>query len=111
MRARCACTPIASASACPFPRACPSSRTWGWKPSTRRAGKCGQEGATPVFLHDFGLKSLKPLADVEAIKAVTEEALLRVARGEIENDAFNRLTPAAALAPDDVLVLRAYANT
>ena len=70
----------------------------------------GREGAPPVFLHDFGLRSTRDLADVEAIKAITEEALLRVARGEIENDAFNRLTPAAALAPDDVVVLRAYAK-
>ena len=69
-----------------------------------------REGAPPVFLHDFGLRSARELADVEAIKAVTQEALLRVARGEIENDAFNRLTPVAALAPDDVVVLRAYAK-
>jgi glutamate dehydrogenase len=63
-----------------------------------------------VFIHDFALRSARDLADVEPIKAITEEALLRVARGEIENDAFNRLTPAAALAPDDVVVLRAYAR-
>ncbi|MDH5265886.1 MAG: NAD-glutamate dehydrogenase, partial [Betaproteobacteria bacterium] len=69
-----------------------------------------REGSPPVFLHDFGLRSAREIADVQAVKAVTEEALRRVARGEIENDAFNRLTPAAALAPDDVVVLRAYAK-
>jgi glutamate dehydrogenase len=69
-----------------------------------------REDSPAVFLHDFGLRSVRELADVEAIKAVTEEALLRVVRGEIENDAFNRLTPAAALAPDDVVVIRAYAR-
>ncbi len=63
-----------------------------------------------VFLHDFGLRSARPIADVAAIKPATEEALVRVARREIENDGFNRLTPAAALAPDDVVVLRAYAK-
>jgi glutamate dehydrogenase len=68
------------------------------------------EGAQPVFLHDFGLRSARPIADVEAIKAITEEALLRIARREIENDGFNRLTPGAALAADDVAVLRAYAK-
>ncbi|MGE0357982.1 MAG: NAD-glutamate dehydrogenase [Burkholderiales bacterium] len=67
-------------------------------------------GAEPVFLHDFGLRSAIDIPDVEAIKAITEEALVRIGRGEIENDAFNRLTPAAALAPDDVVVIRAYAK-
>ena len=70
----------------------------------------GPDGVEPVFVHDFGLHSQRPIADVEAIKALTEEALLRVARREIENDGFNRLTPLAALGPDDVVVMRAYAK-
>src|SRR5260221_500028 len=70
----------------------------------------GPGDAEPVFVHDFGLKSQRPPPDVEAIKKLTEEALLRVARREIENDGFNRLTPLAALAPDDVVVIRAYAK-
>ena len=65
---------------------------------------------TPVFLHDFGMRSARAIPDVEAIKTLTEEALLRVARREIENDGFNRLTPGAAIAADDVVVLRAYAR-
>ncbi|HUP29281.1 MAG TPA: NAD-glutamate dehydrogenase domain-containing protein, partial [Usitatibacter sp.] len=67
-------------------------------------------GLPPVFIHDFGLDSSRPIPDVEAIKAITEDALLRVARREIENDGFNRLTPLAALPADDVVVLRAYAK-
>ena len=69
-----------------------------------------REGAPPVFIHDFGLRSARAIEQVEAVKAITEEALLKVARGAIENDAFNRLPPAAAIAPDDVVVLRAYAR-
>jgi glutamate dehydrogenase len=64
----------------------------------------------PAFVHDFGMRSAAAIPAVEAVKSVTEEALLRVARREIDNDGFNRLTPAAALAPDDVVVLRAYAK-
>ncbi|HEX7403750.1 MAG TPA: NAD-glutamate dehydrogenase, partial [Usitatibacter sp.] len=70
----------------------------------------GREGGEPVFLHDFGLRAPRAIPDVEAVKGLTEEALLRVARREIENDGFNRLTPLAALAPDDVVVVRAYAK-
>ncbi len=69
-----------------------------------------REAAPKVYLHDFGLRTAREIARVEDIKAPTEEALRRVVRGEIENDPFNRLTPAAALAPDDVVVLRAYAR-
>ncbi|HEX5130062.1 MAG TPA: NAD-glutamate dehydrogenase domain-containing protein, partial [Usitatibacter sp.] len=67
-------------------------------------------GSPPVFLHDFGMRAARPIPDVEAIKAITEEALAKVARQEIDNDGFNRLTPLAALAADDVVVLRAYAK-
>ena len=70
----------------------------------RRAGR------EPVFLHDFGMRSARAIPDVESVKAITEQALMAVARGEIENDGFNRLTPSAALAADDVVVLRAYAK-
>ncbi len=69
-----------------------------------------RQGAEPVFLHDFGLRAARPIPDVEAVKGPTEEALIRVTRREIENDGFNRLTPLAALAPDDVVVMRAYAK-
>ncbi|HZZ91438.1 MAG TPA: NAD-glutamate dehydrogenase [Usitatibacter sp.] len=63
-----------------------------------------------AFVHDFGLKSASAIPEVEAVKSITEEALTRVARREIDNDGFNRLTPVAALPPDDVVVLRAYAK-
>src|SRR5690606_20048202 len=67
-------------------------------------------GAPPVYLHDFGLVSQREIPDVEAVKAITEDALGRVARRELENDGFNRLTPLAALPATDVVVLRAYAK-
>ncbi|HUI99970.1 MAG TPA: NAD-glutamate dehydrogenase, partial [Usitatibacter sp.] len=67
-------------------------------------------GAQAVFLHDFGLRAARAIPDVVPVKAITEETLVRVARRELENDGFNRLTPGAALAPDDVVVLRAYAK-
>jgi glutamate dehydrogenase len=67
-------------------------------------------GREPVYLHDFGMRSARPIPDVTAVKAKTEQVLVAVARREIENDGFNRLTPWAALAADEVLVLRAYAK-
>ncbi len=69
-----------------------------------------RQSCETVFVHDFGLASQRPIADVQAVKGLTEEALLRIARREVENDGFNRLTPLAALAADDVVVMRAYAK-
>jgi glutamate dehydrogenase len=87
--------------------ACRSSRTWASRSWTRRTGRSTRR--TPVvYLHDFGLRSQRAITDVEAVKPLTEEALRRVMRGEIESDGFNRLTPGAAIAADDVTVLRAY---
>ncbi len=70
----------------------------------------GRAGGEPVYIHDFGMRSGRAVPDVEIVKSITEEALLRIARREIENDGFNRLTPGAAIAADDVVVLRAYAK-
>ena len=67
-------------------------------------------GREPVFLHDFGMRAARSIPDVEAIKAITEDALAKVARREIENDGFNRLTPLVGLPAEDVTILRAYAK-
>jgi len=67
-------------------------------------------GKERVYLHDFGLRSYRAIPDVAAIKGITEEALARIARREIENDGLNRLTPGARIAADDVVILRAYAK-
>src|SRR6185436_14336724 len=67
-------------------------------------------GSPPVFLHDFGMRSARAIPDVEAVKPLTEDALRRIQRSEIESDGFNRLTPGAALGADDVTVMRAYAK-
>jgi glutamate dehydrogenase len=69
-----------------------------------------RKAAEPVYIHDFGMVSARAIPDVEVIKGITEEAIAKVVRREIENDGFNRLTPGAAIAPRDVLVLRAYAK-
>jgi glutamate dehydrogenase len=94
----------------PLSGSLPILENMGLEALEEQSWEIGRAGSTPVFIHDFGVRGQRDIPDVEAVKAVAEETLLRVARGEIENDAFNRLTLAAALAPDDVVVLRAYAR-
>ena len=66
----------------------------------------------PVYMHDFGLLSAGPDADVEVdtLHAVFEDAFGSIFRGEVENDDFNRLVVAARLPATDIVVLRAYAK-
>lgn len=68
-------------------------------------------GRPPLFLHDFSLEA-QPGAEHEpqALARLFEETFARVFRGEVENDAFNRLVLLAALSADEVVVLRAYAK-
>lgn len=65
-------------------------------------------GEPPVFLHDFALEA-QPGAEQDA-QALFEDAFLRVFRGEVENDDFNRLVLLAALSAEEVVVLRACAK-
>lgn len=65
---------------------------------------------TTVYVHDFGLKLLRPLDNLELAKPLFEEAFLRVWHKEAENDGFNRLALAAGLRADEIVMLRAYAK-
>ncbi|HZN45994.1 MAG TPA: NAD-glutamate dehydrogenase [Ramlibacter sp.] len=64
-----------------------------------------------VYLHDFALEA-QPNAEIDqqALARLFEDAFARVFRGEVENDEFNRLVLLAALAAEEVVVLRAYAK-
>ena len=94
----------------PLSRSLPVMDNMGLETLDEASYEVEPEGMAHVFVHDFGLDSVRPISDVEAIKAITEDALLRVASGDIDNDGFNRLTPLAAIPADDVVVLRAYAK-
>jgi glutamate dehydrogenase len=70
-----------------------------------------QRGDESVSLHDFVLHA--PLSgefDIEALAPLFESTFARVLNGEVESDDFNRLVLLAALAADDVVILRAYAK-
>ncbi len=68
------------------------------------------EGMLAVAMHDFGLVTMRPGADVdvEGLHQVFEEAFGRIFSGEVESDDFNRLVVAARMPVDDIVVLRAY---
>ena len=69
------------------------------------------QGAGDVWIRDFKLQaSGEILAGLEKIKPLIEEALIKVWRGEMENDRFNALVLRAGLSWRQVVVVRAYAK-
>ena len=70
----------------------------------------GQPGEA-VSLHDFDLHA--PLTgefDSETLARLFEDGFAQVLRGDVESDDFNRLVLLAALAAQDIVVLRTYAK-
>ena len=70
-----------------------------------------QRSSGAISLHDFELRA--PLTGeygIEVLAPLFEDAFARVLHGDVESDDFNRLVLLAALAADDVVVLRTYAK-
>ncbi len=64
-----------------------------------------------VWIHDFELLALSTEEfEIDTVRPLFEDAFLRVFDGQIENDELNRLVLRAALAAEDIVVLRAYAK-
>ena len=69
------------------------------------------QGASAVWIRDFKLQAnAAVLASLAKIKPLLEEALIKVWRGQMENDRFNALVLRAGLAWRQVVCLRAYAK-
>ena len=70
------------------------------------------QGMPPVAMHDFGLQSALPGADMEVdtLHEVFEDAFARIFRGEVESDDFNRLVVASRIPAAEIVILRAYAK-
>jgi len=83
----------------------------GVKVLEERPYEIALENGQTVWLHDFGLDySGAAELDMGSVRALFEEAFLRVWRGEAENDDFNRLVLTARVGWREVAVLRAYAK-
>ena len=81
----------------------------GVRVSDQRPHTVRPEGSPPVWIYDFGLLSAG-LGDLAATAELFQEAFVRVWRGEMENDGFNRLVLQAERPWRDITVLRAYAK-
>ena len=67
--------------------------------------------AGSVSLHDFDLQGhVADEFDSDTLAMLFEDCFVRVFRGDVENDDFNRLVLRAGLAADEIVILRAYAK-
>ena len=90
--------------------ALPMLENMGVRVISERAYKIERNNAAPIHIHDYGLSHLVSGLDFDATKSNFEEAFTQAWSKVIENDGFNRLTLAAGLSADEVLVLRTYAK-
>ena len=63
-----------------------------------------------VYIHDFALSPTQTAFHFDDVKEKFEQAFAKIWSRQVENDGFNRLTLAAGLSWEDIVVLRAYAK-
>ncbi len=95
----------------PLSHSLPMLEHMGVKVVDERPAEVLRQDGSRIWIHDFGLAfSGTDELDIERLRPLFQEAFLRVWRGDIENDDFNRLTLLAGLSWREVSVLRAYAR-
>ena len=96
--------------AVPLSGSLPMLENMGVKVENERSYVIARHHLPPLHIHDFGLTHDFAELDLDRVKAKFEAAFARIWTREVENDGFNRLTLAASLATDEILLLRAYAK-
>jgi len=96
--------------AVPLSGSLPMLENMGVNVENERSYVIGRNNLPPLHIHDFGLTHGFADLNLEGVKAKFEAAFAAIWKREVENDGFNRLTLAASLAADEVLLLRAYAK-
>ncbi len=94
----------------PLSGSLPMLENMGVRVEDERSYELARSGAPALHIHDFGLSHSVPNLVLEDVKAKFENAFRRVWEKQTENDGLNRLTLAAALASEEIVLLRAYAK-
>ena len=88
----------------------PMLENMGVKVENERSYVIARNNLPPLHIHDFGLTHGFANLELDRVQAKFETAFARIWKREVENDGFNRLTLAGALASDEIILLRAYAK-
>ena len=96
--------------AVPLSGSLPMLENMGVKVENERSYVIARNNLPPLHIHDFGLTHSFADLNLDRIKEKFEAAFAGIWKHEVENDGFNRLTLAASLASDEILLLRSYAK-
>ena len=96
--------------AVPLSTSLPMLENMGVKVESERSYAIARNNLPPLQIHDFGLSHGFTDLDLDNVTTKFETAFARIWKREVENDGFNRLTLAASLGADEVMVMRAYAK-
>jgi glutamate dehydrogenase len=88
----------------------PVLENMGFEVIDQRPYDIDPDGASPRWIHDFGLRFEPGALDTKDARTAFQDAFARVWSGDNENDGFNRLVLGAGLPWRDVTVLRAYSK-
>ena len=88
----------------------PMLENMGVKVENERSYVIARNNLPPLHIHDFGLSHGFANLNLDSVKAKFDAAFARIWKHDVENDGFNRLTLAATLASDEIMLLRAYAK-
>ncbi len=89
--------------------ALPLIENMGLKVVRERPYEIEPANADPIWIHEFNMVHAGGLEiDPDRVGELFQDAFLRVWRGEVENDGFNRLVLGAGLSWTETVVLRAY---
>ena len=97
-------------AAVPLSDSLPMLENMGVKVDSERSYRIERNALPPIHIHDFGLVHNFATLDLAQVKNKFEEAFGRIWGRQVENDGFNRLTLAATLASEDIILIRAYAK-
>jgi glutamate dehydrogenase len=98
------------AKAVPLSNSLPMLENMGVRVEGERSYVIARNELPPVYIHDFSLSPMHAAFRLEDIKSKFEQAFGRIWAREVENDGFNRLTLAAGMSSEEVVMLRAYAK-
>ncbi len=97
-------------AAVPLSNSLPMLENMGVKVDSERSYRIERNELPAIYIHDFGLVHTFAALDLDQVKNKFEDAFGRIWSKQVENDGFNRLTLAAALASEDILLIRTYAK-
>ncbi len=97
-------------SAIPLSASLPALENMGVRVESERSYVIARHTQAAIHIHDFGLSHRYTGLNLDRIKAKFESAFGRIWSRAVENDGFNRLTLAASIESDEIVLIRALAK-